>query len=81
MKRIKLLLLFCLSTIYSINMFSQNQEDSINIKLASLDQKTLANIGKLSNTLSRLSLGGYGEIAMQRIIKTTKVMEGSIYHT
>lgn len=66
MKRIKLLLLFCLSTIYSTNMFSQNQEDSINIKLASLDQKTLANIGKLSNTLSRLSLGGYGEIAMSR---------------
>ena len=47
-------------------MFSQNQEDSINIKLSSLDQKTLANIGKLSNTLSRLSLGGYGEIAMSR---------------
>lgn len=66
MKRIKLLLLFCLSIIYTTNMFSQNQEDSINIKLANLDSKTLANIGKLSNAFSRLSLGGYGEIAMSR---------------
>lgn len=66
MKRIKLLLLFCLSIIYTTNMFSQNQEDSINIKLANLDSKTLANIGKLSNVFSRLSLGGYGEIAMSR---------------
>lgn len=66
MKRIKLLFLFCLSIIYTTNMFSQNQEDSINIKLANLDSKTLANIGKLSNVFSRLSLGGYGEIAMSR---------------
>lgn len=66
MKRIKLLFLFCLSIIYTTNMFSQNQEDSINIKLANLDSKTLANIGKLANVFSRLSLGGYGEIAMSR---------------
>lgn len=66
MKRIKLLFLFCLAFIYSVNLSAQSKEDSINIKLASLDQKTVANIERLTNVFSRLSLGGYGEIAMSR---------------
>ncbi len=66
MKRIKLLFLFCLTIIYSTNVFAQNQGDSISLKLASLDQKTVANIERLTNVFSRLSLGGYGEIAMSR---------------
>lgn len=66
MKRIKLLFLFCLTIIYSVNILAQSKSDSISIKLASLDQKTVANIERLTNVFSRLSLGGYGEIAMSR---------------